>query len=57
MLHIAGIIFLLPDGSDTGIEYVQLRPGICLYGLNSPIISTSKEPQPGSIAVWTASRR
>ncbi|MCJ1371057.1 hypothetical protein MMC20_002272 [Loxospora ochrophaea] len=36
-------VFLLPDGSGTGMAYVRiptLGPEICLYGLNSPFLKT-----------------
>ncbi|EEA22390.1 conserved hypothetical protein [Talaromyces marneffei ATCC 18224] len=36
-------IFLLPDGSGTGMAYARiplLGPEICLYGLNSPFLSS-----------------
>lgn len=34
-------VFLLPDGSGSGMAYVQtpnLGPDVCLYGLNSPLL-------------------
>lgn len=55
-------MFLLPDGSGSAMSYAFLPPvdpEICIYGLNSPFLTTPEDflPIPEISAIWAAEIR